>query len=192
MKAKKENTGKPAGKPAAKPAAAPAKKDIVLERLSKELRSLIPKLDAEGLIFLVKQAKVHIYNMQVDELNNAAAAAKAIANVATPAAGAVKASSAKSAAGQTKNKALRIKGSESGSSYYLYYANSHVMFSKNEIIELVKIASGSETELEICRRLFVWFGRERKDVFSVLPIQDMHSESLKELIEKLKKNFKVR
>ncbi|MDR0512912.1 MAG: hypothetical protein LBG93_07400 [Treponema sp.] len=188
MKAKKENTGKPAVKPVAKPAAAPAKKDMVLERLSKELRSLIPKLDAEGLIFLVKQAKVHIYNMQVDELNNAAAAAKA----ATPAAGAAKASSAKSAAGQTKNKALRIKGSESGSSYYLYYANSHVMFSKNEIIELVKIASGSGTELEICRRLFVWFGRERKDVFSVLPIQDMHSESLKELIEKLKKNFKVR
>jgi hypothetical protein len=39
--------------------------------LAKELRLLIPKLDVEGLSFLVEQAKVHLYNMQVDKINRA-------------------------------------------------------------------------------------------------------------------------
>jgi hypothetical protein len=52
-----------------------AKKTVDTEResLVKELKSLIPRLDSEGLAFLVEQAKIHLYNMQVDELNKTAA-----------------------------------------------------------------------------------------------------------------------
>ena len=39
------------------------------ESLAKELRSLIPKLDEEGLTFLIEQAHIHLYNLQVDSLN---------------------------------------------------------------------------------------------------------------------------
>jgi hypothetical protein len=59
----------PASAPArtAKPAADEAGQSTAA--LARELRSLIPRLDAEGLVFLIEQAQVHLYNMQVDELN---------------------------------------------------------------------------------------------------------------------------
>ena len=50
-------------------AAKTAPKDSEKDTLAKELRSLIPKLDTEGLRFLIEQANVHLYNMQVDVLN---------------------------------------------------------------------------------------------------------------------------
>ena len=39
------------------------------ERLLSELTELLPAMDEEGLIFLIRQAQVHIHNMQVDRLN---------------------------------------------------------------------------------------------------------------------------
>ena len=48
--------------------------DTEKDSLAKELRGLIPQLDAEGLAFLVEQARIHIYNMQVTELNRIAEA----------------------------------------------------------------------------------------------------------------------
>ena len=43
--------------------------------MAAELRGLIPRLDEEGLVYLVEQARIHLYNMQVDEHNRAVIAA---------------------------------------------------------------------------------------------------------------------
>ena len=168
-----------------KPAAATAQKDAEKESLVKELRGLIPKLDSEGLAFLVEQARIHLYNMQVEELNNAAIAANAAS---------AKTTSIKRGKGAAKAEdgKLRINGSESGSSYYLYYRNGDVMFSRDEMIRLVKIANAPGTDLEIRERLYNWFERERKDVFSVVPMQDKFSDHLKALAVLLKKSFRFR
>ena len=156
------------------------------ESMAKELRGLIPKLDAEGLAFLVEQARVHLYNMQVDELNSAAIAADAAASRRGSLAGKSRAATpAKSPA------KLRIDGSESGSSYYIYYGNSHVMFSRGEMIHLVKIANGPGTDLEIRERLYNWFERERKDVFATVPMESKFDGHLKALVGLLKKTFKL-
>ena len=157
------------------------------ELLAKELKSLIPKLDSEGLAFLVEQARVHIYNMQVDELNKAAVAANAAS---------VKAASlARGNTNHTAKKsgsAISIKGTESGSSYYLHCKNNDVMFSKDEMIRLVKIVNGEGTDLEIRERLYNWFDRERKDVFAVVSMKDKFDNNLKTLASVLKKTFKLR
>ena len=151
--------------------------------LAKELRSLIPKLDADGLAFLVEQARIHLYNMQVVELNKAAMAAKT-------------ASLRKSAITQktapSRNDNLRINSTESGSSYYLYYRNKSVMFSREEMIHLIKMINVRESDLEIRERLYNWLERERKDIFAVLPIKDKFDELLKVLIKTMKKSFKIR
>ena len=165
-------------------------KDAEWESLAKELRSLIPQLDSEGLAFLVQQARVHQYNMQVDKLNMAAEAANAASARATNA-------KVKTGKADTKSKSkaegsLRIGGSESGSSYYLYYGNNDVMFSRDEIVRLVKIANGPGTNLEVRERLFNWFEKERLDVFSTIPITDKFDDRLKALITLLKKNFSIR
>ena len=164
-------------------AKAKGKTDTERDSLAKELRSLIPKMDAQGLAFLVEQSRIHLYNMEVVELNKAAAAAKA----ASLRKGAVVKKTR-----QTKNDTLRIEGTKSGSSYYLYYQNSSIMFSRDEMIRLVKIVNIKETDLEIRERLFDWLVRERKDFFAVLPLKDKFDERLKAFAKLIKKNFKLR
>jgi len=161
------------------------KKDTRRESLAEELRGLIPQLDSEGLAFLVEQARVHLYNMQVEELNKAADA-DASAGAAGPKRGGGAKGSSKAA-----DRKLRISGTESGSSYYLYYGNSDVMFSRGEMIRLVKIVNAKGTDFEIRERLYKWFDRERKDVFATVPIKDKFDDRLKALAELLKKSFKI-
>ena len=185
--AKKVTGGKTAKKAAANK---PVKKAVDTEQksLAKELRSLIPKLDSEGLSFLVKQARVHLYNMQVAALNKAAKAANAAA--------ARSRSVAEKPRSPGKSKSVKenlsIKGTESGSSYYLYYQNANVMFSRGEMAHLVKITNTGGTDFEIRERLYSWFKRERKDIFATVPIADKFDDRLKTLAALIKKSFKLR
>ena len=171
------------------------KADTAKEALSKELKGLIPKLDSEGLAFLVEQARVHIYNMQVDELNKAAIAANEAA-VKTASARAVKGKS-----GAVKSKSLgkptggregySIAGTDSGSSFYLFCPSDELMFSRGEMAHLVKIVNAKGTDLEIRERLYNWFERERRDAFSAIPIADKFDNRLKIIAGLIKKNFKL-
>jgi hypothetical protein len=175
--------GKPAPKASAKRAKPAAAKsagnrgkagDGEREALTKELRALIPRLDEEGLSFLIEQAQVHLYNMQVDELNQTLARSR-------PKTGPKQASAD-----------MRIEGAESGSSYYLVYNGDWIMFSKDEMIRIADIVSAPGTDLEIRERLFAWFEKERRDVLSSIPMADKFDEKLKNLIALIKKTFKVR
>ena len=163
------------------------KADSKQESLAKELRGLIPKLDSEGLAFLVEQARIHIYNMQVTALNQATLSKAAAASAASPRKGAIVKKPS-----QPKNENMRIDGTESGSSYYLYYRNGSIMFSRDEMTHLVKMVNADESDLEIRDRLFRWFERERMDIFAVVPIADKFDERLKTLVKIIKKNFKLR
>ena len=189
MAGKTTNTekGKPGKEPkkgaAGKTVKKAGEKDEVRESLAKELRNVIPRLDTEGLAFLVEQARVHLYNMQVDELNKAAQAANA---ASAKAAGISRARGTSKSAGEN----LRINGTESGSSYYLRYGNDDVMFSRGEINHLVRIINAEGTDLEIRERLYNWFDRERRDVFAVVPIKDKFDDNLKALVALFKKTFK--
>ena len=164
-----------------------AGKDLAKESLAKELKSLIPKLDSPGLAFLVEQARVHLYNMQVDKLNKAAQAA----NVASARTKSIAGKAGKeSSKGVGEN--LKIGGTDSGSSYYIYYRNSNVMFSRGEMTHLVKIANGKGADSEIRERLYNWFERERKDIFALIPMANKNDPRLKTIITVIKKNFKLR
>ena len=163
--------------------------DAERESLARELRGLIPRLDSEGLSFLVEQARVHLYNMQAEELNEAALAADAAAERANSLAGKT---GGRRGAPKAAAENFRIDTTESGSSYYLHYRNNEVMFSRDEMIRLVKIANGKGTDLEIRERLYNWFDRERKDVFAVVPMADKFDKRIKPLVALLKKNFKLR
>ena len=164
-----------------------AKKTKVSETLISELNSLALQLDNESLAYLVEQAKVHLYNMQVDEHNRAilAEAEKSTLGKAGKA--------GKTAAGMVRSSAavFTIKGTESGSSFYLHYKNDDIMFSRAEMTHIVKIVNGPGTDLEIRERLFNCFARERRDFFSLVSIRDKFDSRLGDLaavIKKAKKN----
>ena len=181
--------GNTAKRAAAKQSA--AKQSAEWEALARELKGLIPKLDEEGLAFLVEQAQVHLYNLQVEALNttlvkNQERAAKAAASKAgkTPA--------GKSAGKTTGGGFNEIKVSESGSSYYIVYKTEWIMFSKDEMIKLVNIAAGEGTELDIKERLYNWLSRERSDLLRSAGIAEKFDPKLASLAGLLKKTLKVR
>ena len=157
------------------------------ESLAKELRSLIPKLDEEGLAFLVEQAQVHLYNLQVDALNKTLIKSQQRAAAKNAAAKSSGRSAAKNAA--ASDGFSGIKASESGSSYYIVYKTEWIMFSKDEMVKLVKIAGGEGTDLEIKERLFNWFARERTDLLRSAGIANKFDNKLKTLAGLLKKKF---
>ena len=173
----------------ARQGAAQKKRDPREAPLAEELRGLIPQLDAEGLAFLIEQARVHLYNMQVEKLNYAAEEADAASERANTIASRAGRSQAASKAQAGK---LSIHGTESGSSFYLHYRNDEVMFSRDEMVHLIKIINAKGTDLEIRERLYNWFDRERGDVFAVVPIKNKFDDHLKALAALLKKSFKLR
>jgi hypothetical protein len=125
-------------KPAAGAKKKPVKKktDSIRLSLAKELVSLVPKLDSEGLAFLIKQARVHLYNMQIDALGKAA---KAV-DTASARSKAIKGINKKTSA-QSSKTTLKIEAT--GTGYYMRYNNSGTIFSNQEMVQLVKLVNSS-------------------------------------------------
>lgn len=158
------------------------KKSAEEENLAKELKSLIPKLDEEGLAFLVKQAHVHLYNMQVDALNQTM----------------IKDEQRKSKTLSKPQKTVKnvnffdIKISDTGSGYHILCNNTWISFTGKEITAMVKIVKGEGSNLEIRERLYNWLFRERSDLLITASIANKFDDKLTSLINLLNENFKLK
>jgi hypothetical protein len=182
--AKKTTAKKTAAKTPAKVSTAktavkkPVVRDAAHKTLATELRTHIPKLDSEGLSFLVGQAKIHRYNMKVMELNQAARTAT------------VRKVMMKKAAVQKSPDGLSIVKNDGG--YALCFRGNESNFSRDEMIRLVKLASASGTASKTCEQLFGWLNTERKDFFDTFPITGPNDKQLAVLAALIKKHFKLR
>jgi hypothetical protein len=158
------------------------KKSAELNNLAQELKSLIPKLDEEGLAFLVKQAHVHLYNMQVDALNQTM----------------IKDEQRKNKTAEKPKKVVKtgghfdIKISETGAGYHILASNTWVSFTTKEVTNMVKIVKGEGSNLEIRERLYKWLSGERADFLSTASIADKFDDKLTALINLLNENFKLK
>jgi hypothetical protein len=152
-----------------------------LAALVKELTGLIPRLDEEGLSFLIEQAQVHLYNMQVDELN------QTMIRSAERAARSAKSEKPK----KPRAASLGIEISADKHSYYIVYQGKWVMFTEEEILQLAKIASAPVDSHERNSALYRWFERERRDVFGTIPLEGKNDPLLAKIAGIIKKNFKV-
>jgi uncharacterized protein YjaZ len=158
------------------------KKSTEKDNLAKELKSLIPKLDEEGLAFLVKQAHVHLYNMQVDALNQTM----------------IKDEQRKSKTVSKPKKVKEtgnyfdIKVSDTGSGYHILCNNMWISFTVKEMTTMVKIVKGEGSDLEIRERLYNWLSRERGDLLNTASIADKFDKKLISLINLLNENFKLK
>ena len=133
------------------PKSGTAKKTTEKEDLLKNLRALIKDIDEEGLLFLIKQANVLIYNKRVDELNK-------------------KTQSASDARGVKKNVSgnngplVAIESGRMGKTFILVIENERKMLGEKELISLVKIAHSAESQTAACERLFRWLELNRDDI----------------------------
>jgi len=125
-----------------------------------ELAALLEELDDEGIDFLLEQARVHRYNMEVEKLN---------AGLERDAARSKKQKRSGEAGGGSttghSSEAMRIERSADGSTYNLVVAGDWKLFTAEEMASLVRIAHSGDPEEEVATRLAAWLERERKDVY---------------------------
>lgn len=164
--------------------------------LASELASLIPALDAEGLEFLVEQARVHLYNMSLDR----EAAAEAERSGSIP--DGKRKAGRQSVAGKhdadgtpapdLRTADFRVERSSSGSTYHLIAGGKWKMYNEGEMLAIVRIAQSKDPLPEVAYRLHEWFSTERPDTFADLELGDKHDPKLKELVKFLRNKFNVR
>lgn len=174
------------------------KESAVHKKLGEELIALIPSLDEEGLAFLVEQARVHLYNMEVEQLQEKAEAVEAASETAR-ALGKKGAGGAKGKSGKAAKDFVspgmgdfRVERSGSGSSYHIISGGKWKMFNEEEMLSIVKICQSKDPILEVTERLCRWFETERPDTFQDLELGDHHDPRMKALVLFLRKKFAVR
>lgn len=156
------------------------KKTAAQKKFALELTSLIPSLDEEGLSFLIEQARVHLYNMEVTKAEKTFKSHEVV-----------------SASGTKKKEKYiaanyRIDRSSSGSSYHLISGGKWKMFNEEEMLSIVRIAQAKASVSEVAGRLFHWFEEERPDTFADLELGDASDPKMKELVQFLRKKFSVK
>ncbi|HUW40756.1 MAG TPA: hypothetical protein VMV90_07070 [Rectinemataceae bacterium] len=137
-----------------------------------ELLDLLPQLDEEGLGFLLEQAHIHRYNMEVERLNEESEAL-----------------AAKGGPAPAKSSLMRLERSADGSTYHVVFEDKWKMFSAEEIAALVRITRSGEEGGEIARRVYAWLDRERRDALDDLGIGKPPSTVLAELVRLLLASF---
>ncbi|HAE21945.1 MAG TPA: hypothetical protein DCG47_06425 [Spirochaetaceae bacterium] len=162
--------------------------------LAAELSSLLPELDEEGLAFLIEQARVHLYNMKLSELEEAADSIErsSATRAGVAASGAKRKGTGGNAAATKKPPLLEIKAASDGSSYHLVYEGKWKLFSSEEMMALVRIARAQAPAPELAARLHRWLKAERSDFFHDLPVGGPSDPLLVSLAALLKKTFTIK
>ena len=129
------------------------KPDTGRAKLEKELREALTEIDEEGLLFLLRQAQVLIYNARVDRINQEAAKLKG-GKTQTP-------REVKEA-----SPSVSIEESDDGRSIFLTLGKARKVLAPEEMRQLVRICYSAETKSEALRQLFTVLARERKDILA--------------------------
>ncbi len=155
--------------------------------LLKELKSVLEELDEEGLDFLLEQAHVHRYNMEVERLNEAEERREA--SRSETAAGRTGKRAAAGGRSATRAPSFRIERSQDGETYHVVSAGRYKMFSAEEMLALVRIAHANPDAAEAGRGLHRWMSRERTDALADLGFAGPSDPGLAALAALLRKSF---
>lgn len=150
------------------------------KKLVTELAELTKQMDAEGLLFLIEQARVHLYNMQVEALEGD------LQEIEEKRAKALNVKKAQ------PKKDFRIERASDGSVYHIISGGKWKLINADELFSILKIVNAKLDENEIRLNLIHWFFKERGDFISDLGLADTHDPRWLDLIKLLKTNFKIK
>lgn len=156
--------------------AATKKEPSERDKLLKELRSIIKDVDEEGLAFLIRQGRVILHNMKIDELNREAEKLH---------------QKKRAAAGKEKETggAVSIERGSFGRSYILAIGGQRKIVDQEEILGLAEIARAAKSEKSALDRLYRWLEANRDDILLDAGIEPK-DENLRALYSALTTQFK--
>ncbi len=134
-----------------------SKQPTAREKLEKELVSLLPEIDAEGLLFLVRQANVLLHNKRVDELNAEIEREQKAKKTKRPG------TTARVGENVTEI-TVEIQQSPDGKTYYLLVDGQRHFFTSEEMASIVKLSFKPERKSDALRFLYQFLDNERKEV----------------------------
>ncbi|HOV12738.1 MAG TPA: hypothetical protein PK771_00465, partial [Spirochaetota bacterium] len=152
-----------------------AKKEIDEKtRLTKELSKLIKKIDIDGILFLIQQANILVYNQETDKINNEISKQK-ISN-----------RSKKNISKPEEDKLkIEIIPDSDKKNYVIDINSKRKFFTRDEFIQIAKI-SHNNPKNEAINYLFNWFDNERRDFLIDCSIREKNHPVISELIELIK------
>ncbi len=150
------------------------------KKLVKELTSLALQMDEEGLLFLIEQANVHLYNMEVIALQEEVVKLNRKKNDTI------------SRSSKTVSNKFRIEKSEDGSVYHIIFGGKWKLINADELFRILKIVNAPVEPDEVRLNLLHWFFKERADFVGDFGLRDTHDERWLELIKMFKTNFKLK
>ncbi|MFO7731666.1 MAG: hypothetical protein R6V86_12995, partial [Spirochaetia bacterium] len=157
-----------------------AKKESQKDKLLKELQTLLPQVDEQGLSFLIQQTTTLIYNEKVKELN----ASREIAEqTQSPAA---EKQPKKSNAPQ-----VYFETGKSGSSFFLDVDGKRAILDQDELMQMVKIAQVADDSKTARERVYRWLKKNRDDIIFDCGLQPGGAK-IAALCERLQSDFAIR
>jgi len=160
--------------------------------LAKELKKLIPQLDEEALVFLIKQAHTSIYNLQVDEMNKKLAR---LDEMEKPRARkTAKAGGRATRQEEGEKYGVWVEEAPGGTSFIIVLGTTRKVFSRIELQKLVAIAraGAGDEDGDPGERLFAWFRKHRGDVLFDGRIEARNHPLLKNLARYLRTHYTVK
>lgn len=154
------------------------KVDDERSKFVKELTKLSKKIEVEGLLFLIKQANVLIYNQEADKLNNKIGEIeleKKASNISTE---------------DITKTHLEIIPDSDKKNYVLQVGSKRKFFTRGEFIEIAKIVHNNPKG-DALPRMFSWFDNERRDFLIDCSIKDKNHHTLVELYDMIKSRYKM-
>lgn len=129
------------------------------EKLEKELGGMIREVDAEGLLFLIRQANVLLHNKRVDELN------VEMSKLNKKKKGKRKKAGTTARVGQNVEEiTVEIQQSTDKKTYYMMIDEQKHFFTDSEMAKVVRLCIKPDTKTDSKRFLFQYIDKERKEV----------------------------
>jgi len=146
--------------------------------LIKELTQTVKRVDEEGLLFLLRQAKVLVRNAEVEELNREAdklAQTRGRKAQAQPRAGSV-----------------GFEDSPDGKMVFLSIGGTRKVLSVEELKPLVRICYSAQTKSDALSQLFTYLSRERRDILADAGIGSRSHGLLEALFYAVRQKYKLK
>ena len=158
------------------------------QRLQDELVRLLPEVEEEGLIFLLKQAQVLIHNLQVDRINREVEELEQTQPSTTRAAPSP-AAYRRAARGAA---VVDIEEAANGKSFYLVFPDTRKILGLEEMRLLVRACYEPKRKSEALNRMYRWMQRERRDILSDGTIGSNSSRLLEAIFHRIREKYTLK